>query len=166
MSAASKSPAAENSGGRSAVAIVGLEPRLHGWLAARLEAALAFLNAGGEVRVRVVDDAAMAEAHVKYSGVAGTTDVLTFNLAENDNLDVDILVCRDEAVRQAAARGHGIDRELLLYAVHGVLHCLGHDDHDEAGAARMHTEEDRILEAIGVARTYATGGSGGGGGGG
>src|SRR6185369_8183115 len=97
--------------------------------------------------VRVVGDEEMAAAHQRFSGVAGTTDVLTFDLTEAGGaLDVDLLVCFDEASRQAASRGHGVERELLLYVVHGVLHCLGHDDHEEAAAARMHAEEDRVLE--------------------
>jgi probable rRNA maturation factor len=61
----------------------------------------------------------------------------------------------DEARRQAAGRALPVERELLLYCVHGVLHCLGYDDHDDAEYVRMHAEEDRILEAIGVGRTFA-----------
>ncbi|VAX42159.1 hypothetical protein MNBD_PLANCTO03-1432, partial [hydrothermal vent metagenome] len=74
---------------------------------------------------------------------------------EGQPLDVDLLLCVDEARRQAEARGFTIERELLLYLVHGVLHCLGYDDHTEADAARMHAEEDRLLEAAGVGATYA-----------
>ena len=123
--------------------------------------ALAHLGCTGEVRVRVVDDGAMADAHQRWSGVPGTTDVLTFDLGtEGARLDVDLLVCLDEATRQAGARAHEPWRELLLYVVHGVLHCLGHDDHDETAAAEMHRLEDETLEAIGVGRTYAAVGDG------
>jgi probable rRNA maturation factor len=126
------------------------------WLAQTADGALVTLGASGEVRVRVVGDAAMAAAHQRYAGVAGTTDVLTFDLAgDPSKLDVDILVCMDEAARQAARRGHETRTELLLYIVHGILHCLGHDDHDEAAAARMHAEEDRLLSAVGVGAVYA-----------
>lgn len=102
----------------------------------------------------------MAAAHEQYSGIAGTTDVLTFDLAEGGSargaaLDVDILVCVDEARRQGTDRGHEVERELLLYILHGVLHCLGHDDHDDDAFERMHAEEDRILTAIGVGPTFA-----------
>lgn len=157
MSVDSTLPMAGRDDGHGGVAVVGLEPAVQGWLAARASEALRVLGVRGEVRVRILDDAAMAEAHLRYSGIPGTTDVLTFDLAEGEGLDVDILVCRDEAARQATRRGHGIDRELLLYTIHGILHCLGHDDHDEAAAGRMHAEEDRILEAIGVGRTFASG---------
>src|SRR4051812_16319536 len=109
----------------------------------------------------------MALAHQKYQGISGTTDVLTFDLSpappptpvspgspSPHALDADLLVCADEATRQAAARAHTPERELLLYIIHGVLHCLGHDDHDEAAGARMHALEDSTLEAIGVGATY------------
>lgn len=126
-------------------------------MAERAQRALAPLACAGEVRVRVLDDEAMSAAHERWGGVPGTTDVLTFDLREGEQgpLDVDLLVCVDEAARQAKARGLPLERELLLYIVHGVLHCLGHDDHDEADAARMHEEEDRLLEAAGIGATFA-----------
>lgn len=122
-------------------------------------AAAGVLGCGGEVRVRVVNDAEMAAAHVRYSGIEGTTDVLTFDLAEGASaegapLDVDILICVDEAARRGTEMGHATERELLLYIVHGVLHCLGHDDHDEVEYARMHALEDEVLAAIGVGATF------------
>lgn len=130
----------------------------HHWLVDQANLAMKSIASAGEVRVRIVNDAAMAAAHEAFSGIPGTTDVLTFDLGEpgSGTLDVDILACYDEAVRQGAVRGHPPERELLLYIIHGTLHCLGHDDHDEAAAARMHAEEDRILQSIGVGVTYAS----------
>lgn len=108
-----------------------------------------------DVRVRLVGDDEMSEAHQRYSGIAGTTDVLTFDLSgDGRTLDVDIMVCVDEARRQAGQRGHDVRREALLYLVHGVLHCLGHDDHDDASFERMHAAEDEVLERIGVGATF------------
>ena len=111
---------------------------------------------GGEVRVRIVDDAEMSAQHAEYAGIPGTTDVLTFDMSgESDPrgvvlLDVDITLCLDEAARQGAKRGHAPEDELLLYALHGVLHCLGHDDHDDEAYRAMHAAEDEILAAIGA----------------
>lgn len=137
-------------------------PAQRAWLADRAGAALAGLARSGEVRARILNDAEMADAHLRWAGVTGTTDVLTFDLGEGGSvgggpLDVDLLLCADEARRQASARGFPVERELLLYLVHGVLHCLGHDDHDERDAARMHAEEDRLLAGAGVGPTYAAG---------
>lgn len=164
MAEHSKTPTLVAAGSPRAVAcdvlVTGLHAGRHGWLAAEAARALALLDARGEVRIRIVDDAEMAAAHLEYCEIPGTTDVLTFDMSETQGtLDTDILACLDEATRQAAIRGHSIDRELLLYIIHGCLHCLGHDDHDEAAAARMHAEEDRLLEAIGIGRTFATEGN-------
>lgn len=118
------------------------------------------LEAEGEVRVRVVADPEMAAAHLEYAEVEGTTDVLTFDMSEPTpdgarmELDVDVLACLDEAGRQAERRGHPARCEVLLYVVHGMLHCLGFDDHDDDEYARMHAEEDRVLEAIGVGSVF------------
>ena len=118
-------------------------------------AVVSALSRTGEVRVRLVADNEMADAHVKFSKIPGTTDVLTFDLAEGataqgEPFDVDILACVDEARRQAAARSLPIQHELLLYILHGALHCLGFDDHEDAAFERMHAEEDRLLQAIGI----------------
>lgn len=126
------------------------------WLREHAARAAASLGAPGEVRVRVVRDEEMAEAHLRFAGVPGTTDVLTFDLAgDARTLDVDVLVCADEARRQAARLAHDTRRELLLYIVHAMLHCLGHDDHDDDDYQRMHDTEDRLLEQLGVGITFA-----------
>lgn len=132
------------------------------WLKDRAGRAAAALRVAGEVRVRVVDDATMTEAHQRWHGQPGTTDVLTFDYSDSSlvadrsslPVDADILVCVDEASRQSSARGHAVERELLLYIIHGVLHCLGHDDHDDAAAQEMHRREDEVLIEIGVGATY------------
>ncbi len=107
------------------------------------------------VNIEIVNDDRMIELHRQYSGIGTTTDVLTFVLSEaGEPIEADIAVCADVAARQASDRGHGVEQELLLYALHGMLHCVGHDDHTESGYAAMHAEEDRILDAIGVGETF------------
>ncbi|MEZ6242616.1 MAG: rRNA maturation RNase YbeY [Phycisphaerales bacterium] len=134
-----------------------LDARQRAWVVDRAGRAIAPLGVSGEVRVRVVGDAEMSREHASRLGVEGTTDVLTFDLggAGGRELDVDLLVCVDEACRQARAFEHEPERELLLYIVHGVLHCLGYDDADDASCAAMHVREDELLEIAGVGATYA-----------
>ncbi|MDZ4755257.1 MAG: rRNA maturation RNase YbeY [Phycisphaerae bacterium] len=110
------------------------------------------------VHVQVVDDGTMARLHLTHSGLAGTTDVLTFPASVAPaSIDVDIAVCLDEARRRADEFGHDVDRELVLYVLHGLLHCAGHDDHEPDAFARMHAEEDRILQAAGIGATFRPG---------
>lgn len=112
----------------------------------------------GQLSIAWVNDQVMARLHQEFSGVEGTTDVLTFDLRDDDDaaaLDGEIICCVDEAVRQAALRRHSPEQELLLYAVHGLLHLLGEDDHDEDDARQMHAREDELLGRLGIGPVYA-----------
>jgi rRNA maturation RNase YbeY len=121
---------------------------------------LAVENIAGEIRVEIVDDTRMSRMHETHKNTPGTTDVLTFDLAPTDDavLDADILICADEASRQAQRRGHDVNRELMLYTVHAVLHCTGYDDnHDNnRGTTDMHNREDEILTSLGLGVVYHT----------
>ena len=45
--------------------------------------------------------------------------------------------------------------ELLLYALHGILHLCGYDDRTPADYRRMHRLEDRILTQLGIGPIFA-----------
>lgn len=152
------------------VEVIDAEARLGtalGELRLRAHRALTLAGATGEVAVRVIGDAAMTAHHERHIGFREPTDVLTFDFREQATgpLEADVLVCLDEAERRAAEMGHDPLDELLLYVIHGALHCLGYDDHDEEAARAMHAREDELLEAIGVGAIYARDGARPGGGG-
>jgi len=136
------------------------EPPATGWLEPHLRRILTRLSiARAELTLALVDDTRMAELHEQHCGQPGTTDVLTFDLREtaSEPLTADIAIGRDVAARQAEPRGHDARSEALLYAVHAVLHLLGYDDHTPTDAAAMHTREDELLTAVGLAPVYASG---------
>ncbi len=138
-----------------------LPPDALAWLADHSQRAMTHLHLLGEIRARIVDDSEMTEAHRRHCAVDGTTDVITFDLREdttpqsNQPFDTDLILCLDEAQRQADLRNHPVERELLLYIVHAILHCLGHNDHDDQSYQIMHAREDEILAALGVGATFA-----------
>ena len=103
-----------------------------------------------EVDVAVVGAAKMAALNRRYLRRAGPTDVLSFDLSRDEDaaLSAEIVVCGDLAVREAAKRRWGRQRELMLYVVHGLLHLLGYDDDTAASAERMHAREEELLEAF------------------
>lgn len=128
------------------------------WLRDRLVDAVKHLPqlAMANISILLADDQRMRSLHRQFMGLDSTTDVLTFDLGENEcsASQIELALGIEVAQRQARERSHTIERELLLYAIHGLLHTLGFDDHDEASYARMHAEEDRILSAIGVGPTF------------
>jgi probable rRNA maturation factor len=119
----------------------------------------------GQLGVAVVDAAEMARLHQRYLGLRSATDVLTFDLRGNPGespgdvpgaeLDGDLVICLPVAVKQSALRGHAARLEVLLYALHGLLHLLGYDDHRPAAAARMHAREDQLLRRAGHGPVFA-----------
>jgi probable rRNA maturation factor len=128
------------------------------WLVEHAGAALGLIGASGEIRIQLVDDVRMQAAHLEWMEDPTTTDVLTFDMREVSEgpLDTDLIVCVDEARRQAVAHGHELKEELLLYIVHGALHCLGYDDATQEEAQLMHAEEDRLLAAIGIGAVFGS----------
>jgi len=110
-----------------------------------------------ELSVALVGDRRMSELHHEFLGLVGPTDVLTFELDTNPRGRVtagEIAICVPEARRQARRRGGKVEQELLLYAVHGMLHLCGFDDRTDRGFQLMHRREDQILTALGVGPVF------------
>jgi probable rRNA maturation factor len=150
-------PAVQAAAGPVSVSLLaGVETVEPSWLAERLARAVQELRQPvRRLTVIVVDDARMADLHRRYLGAEHTTDVLTFLASEaGQPVEADIAICLDVAARESADRGHPVAHELLLYALHGVLHGCGFDDHDDDDFAAMHAEEDRVLRAIGIGATF------------
>lgn len=129
---------------------------IQSWSAAVFAQLQTHHNTTGSVRAKVVNDQQMSQAHQQFSGIPGTTDVLTFDLAppgqteDSPTLDTDLLICYDEATRQAHNQSHSPAHELLLYIIHGTLHCLGYNDHTPEDFTTMHNLEDQLLTAAGI----------------
>jgi probable rRNA maturation factor len=102
--------------------------RLRPWLAALL-AALA--PEAGSLGVRFTGDREMRRVNRQFRGKDQPTDVLSF--PGDDGHLGDLLISVPTARRQAAAAGHGVERELKTLLLHGVLHCLGHDHETDQG---------------------------------
>lgn len=134
-------------------------PPVAGWLEEKLRLAAAAAGIGGEVSILVVGDRRMAQLHLDYKNVPGTTDCLTFDLSgphtAKGRIEGDLVLCLPEARRQAKARGHAAREELLLYAIHGLLHLDGEDDLEPKAFAKMHKREDAILRKIGMQPLFA-----------
>jgi probable rRNA maturation factor len=54
------------------------------------------------------------------------------------------------AEQQAQAAGHDLEGELMLLAVHGVLHLLGFDHEYHENKAQMWARQAEILRVLGL----------------
>jgi probable rRNA maturation factor len=111
-----------------------------------------------ELSLALVGDRPMSNMHKRFMGIDGPTDVLTFPLefdARRRPAAAEVVVCVPQARRQATERGTRIESELLLYAIHGLLHLSGFDDRTPRDYQRMHRMEDTILGQLGVGSVFA-----------
>ena len=104
--------------------------------------------------VRFVGDREMRRLNARFRHQDKTTDVLSFPGME-ESYDAcpanrrtghlgDVVISVPQARRQAANCGHGIDRELRILTLHGLLHCLGYDHESDDGT--MERVEQRLHE--------------------
>ena len=111
-----------------------------------------------ELSLALVGNARMADLHAQFMNVTGPTDVLTFELDHDARGRVtagEVVVCVPHALREAARRGVPPRDELLLYALHGMLHLCGYDDLTDRDFAKMHEREDQILNELGVGAVFS-----------
>jgi probable rRNA maturation factor len=100
----------------------------------------------GHVEVAFVDDKTIRRVHRRYLKLDTATDVLTFPLNDSgESLAGLIVVSVQTAIREAPLHGQTIEREILLYAIHGILHLCGYDDHTPQMAWRMGRRQRELL---------------------
>jgi probable rRNA maturation factor len=129
----------------------------HRWLVAIVRRALrAERIERAEIGLALVDDRRIADVHRRWLGIAGPTDVITFDLTAGGGprasaaLTGDIVVSAETARRMARAAGWTPHRELAYYVVHGLLHLTGHDDRTPEDRRKMRARERAVMKACGL----------------
>jgi probable rRNA maturation factor len=112
-----------------------------------------------ELGITLVAAPPMARLNWQFLQHEGSTDVITFDHTETQlsrrksvvarrQISGELFICVDDAVAQARSFRTTWPAELVRYIVHGVLHLLGHDDHQPARRQRMKREENRLVRRL------------------
>jgi probable rRNA maturation factor len=120
-----------------------------------------------EVELTLCGDAEMERLNFDHMGERGPTDVLAFplhewavdgrhsRLTDDDGVSPpgplllgDVVIDLDQALRQAAEGNWGVTEELVLLAIHGTLHLLGHDHAALDEEERMRAAEHHVLSVL------------------
>ena len=72
-----------------------------------------------EISIVLVCDKRMRSLNKKYKNKNEITDVLTFDYGE-------IIICLNQAQKQAKELNHSIEKEIGLLLIHGLLHLAGY----------------------------------------
>ncbi len=103
--------------------------------------------------VVIVDNAYIQSLNKTYRQKDQPTDVITFALEDNKDVETnprilgDIYISIEKAKEQAVDYGHSLKREVCFLAVHGFYHLLGFD--------HQTSEEEKVMFARQEALLYA-----------
>jgi len=101
-----------------------------------------------DLAISIVDESRMSELHEEWMNLKGPTDVLSFPMDELEphsplpGIVGDIVLCPQFVEAQAK---DGLEAELQLLTIHGVLHCLGYDHAKPAEERAMFDLQESIL---------------------
>ena len=120
-----------------------------------------------EVELTLCGDTEMERLNFDHMGERGPTDVLSFplhewsvnggtsHLTDDDGVSPpgplllgDVVIDLDQGLRQAAEGDWGVTEELVLLAIHGTLHLLGHDHAEIEEEERMRAIEHHVLGVL------------------
>jgi probable rRNA maturation factor len=118
-----------------------------------------------ELSVRLAGDEEVRSLNAEWRGSDKPTNVLSFPMSEVDAIAPgsaddpelmlgDIVLAHGVCQAEAAAKSIPLERHAAHLMVHGTLHLLGHDHHDDAAAADMESREARALARLGIADPY------------
>ena len=105
--------------------------------------------------LEIVGDARMRRLNRTFRHRDKTTDVLAFATREGPGphspLLGDVVISLPQAIRQARCHQQGINHELVVLLIHGILHLCGYDhERSEQEARRMVRRERAVLRGIGA----------------
>jgi probable rRNA maturation factor len=118
-----------------------------------------------EISVRLTSDSQVQALNAEWRGKDKPTNVLSFPMAEPYELQAetfiaremllgDIILAHGVCASEARDKGISLENHAVHLMVHGTLHLLGHDHHDDDEAADMEAREIRALERLGIANPY------------
>ena len=118
-----------------------------------------------EISVRLTGNEEVRALNSEWRGKDKPTNVLSFPMADEDELQRanlagpelllgDIILARGVCEAEAAVKGVSVQQHAAHLVVHGTLHLLGYDHHDDAEADDMEGREVRALGRLGIANPY------------
>lgn len=112
------------------------------------------LDGSFEISISFVEEEEIKELNFDYRGIDSVTDVLSFPLIENpeieDGLLGDIVICYKRAIEQSIEYGHSAKREIIYLVVHSMFHLLGYDHMNDEDKKKMRSKEKSVLKRLGV----------------
>ena len=122
-------------------------------------AAAAYLNSVPAVASMLVTDIdEMQQLNKQYRDKDKATNVLSFPMQSPEEVGVcllgDIALCAAVINREANQQAKAENAHWAHMVIHGVLHLLGYDHHQDDEAHKMEVRETELLDSLGYANPY------------
>ena len=99
----------------------------------------------GDISIIFCSDNYILDVNQQYLQHDYFTDIITFDYCEGDRLSGDLFISVDTVRENAIEYGAEFSEELYRVIVHGVLHLIGYDDHNDEDIAMMRKKENYYL---------------------
>lgn len=99
----------------------------------------------GQISIIFCSDNYILDVNQKYLQHDYFTDIITFDYCEGDSLSGDLFISVDSVKENSIEYGTDFKDELNRVIVHGLLHLIGYDDHNDVDIAQMRKKEDYYL---------------------
>ena len=99
----------------------------------------------GQISIIFCSDNYILDVNQKYLQHDYFTDIITFDYCDGDKISGDLFISVDTVRDNAVEYGTEFADELNRVIVHGVLHLIGYDDHEEEDIKEMRAKENYYL---------------------
>ena len=134
-------------------------------IAESIFAELATRSQAAEISVRLTGNEQVQALNAQWRGKDQPTNVLSFPMLGEQDLQVanvaaqelllgDIVLAHGVCETEARDKGISVEQHATHLLVHGTLHLLGYDHHEDQEAQDMEAREIKALRRLGIANPY------------
>ena len=108
----------------------------------------------GDINYLLTNDDQVLQVNKEFLGHDYYTDIITFDTSDyefnpqQDKISADIVISVDTVRANAEFYGTSFEDELHRVIIHGILHLIGYDDHEEEDKIIMRQQEDIALQLL------------------
>jgi rRNA maturation RNase YbeY len=109
----------------------------------------------GDINYLFTNDEEVLNVNREFLGHDYYTDIITFDTSDYDpmqdsgnRISADIVISIDTVRANAQEYGSTFEEELHRVIIHGILHLVGYDDHNDEDRTEMRDQENSALELL------------------
>ena len=123
-----------------------------------VDQALADYEQDTEIVIRIVDEQESAALNAQFRQKQGPTNILSFPFEVPDGIELnllgDLVICAPVVAKEAMQQNKHLFDHWAHIVVHGILHLVGYDHHQDRQAEQMEAKEIKILEKMFINNPY------------